>query len=162
VGYTIMTTYLIYSTQRKAQNALDEIYANAVQKAADDDRFLDPELRPVERKDATGRGGLLDTRDMLFNAQTKLWEEASTLSRAQKKDAAAYPLLGFRAGKLNIDSGYTTAWAIPQLIDKGIYAGSYAFPDPANDVRFGDKTGIVEPQATVEAAYGDLFNEDTP
>ena len=154
--------YLIYSTHKKALDALDEIYANAVTAAANDDRFLDADGKPVKREDKGERTDLFDTKDKLYNAKTKQWDDAKSLDKAAKKDKDSYPLLGWKGAgenkRLNKDSGYTTAWAEPQLIDKGIYAGSYAFPDCEGDARFSDKTGIEDPQAVVDAEYEDLFN----
>lgn len=149
--------YLIYSTQKEAQIALNKIFDNAVQTAANDDRYLDPTGSPVIRSEKGKRTDLLDTKDKLYNIKTRQWVEYATLD---KVDCLSYPILGYRGGKLVTDSGFTTSWDTPREIELGLYKGSFSIANPENDSRFSDITGISRPRASIEAECESLFKVD--
>lgn len=96
--------YKTFPTQQAAQAALGKIYAD------------------MARNHAAQRGGDID------DVKDKLKRKASTLSDNVLSDGERYPIKGRLASdnSWNENSGFTTAYALPQQITDG----RWVFPSP--------------------------------
>jgi hypothetical protein len=112
--------YLVFDTEQAANTAAEKIYANMVGDISSED-LIDVTTGNIIDKDAITP------------------EEAVQYTYKNRR----FPVFGVNAatGVTNTESGYTTAWAIPQVTGQG----KWVFQKPSDDILDGVTGYVVEP-----------------
>lgn len=130
---------IIYATQEEAILAEKKIWLARIKLIIADDRFIDSEGRIIKRSDA--KQGDRDTKNKIINKSLGVWVDGTSISNDILNNRNNFPIMGFKGGKLDTVSGFTTSWDIPKEVELGEHTGKWAIAEPVG-VWLIETTGI--------------------